>query len=1016
MDGANQASYSSSGSYSSYSGSYSSDGSDSSYSHSSLDEEQEIDDDKKKEKINNDALTSEGKDEHLVLLSKVEHEEERNELDVEKEVNIYVERETPLDYSIDREEDLGSAERIESRIQTMNSNSGEKSVLMKISDEESVLIQLSHADTQSNDEDEGVELEVVSSVQNAEDVNEDTKVTAQYNEDENEVMSSSDSGVLDAVSSSDVDVDVDDDDDDDDDEFDVDVDASELDLASKSMPSSEHVHHGYNLEALSDDNHLPNVISSPDTKDVNQGAEVAAQSTENEKEDIKVVENEEVEDDGVFDVVLSSDSDVDSDSDSDVDSDSDSDVNSDVDASELDIASKSMASLEHVHHGYDREALSDDNHLPNLSHSPDMDEDNQERNVSESCPPLGKKEYTEENSGYSDIEKEDCIPEDNKNSPSEGIKIGQKALDDIENVVDASSQINASNNDAIEQNIISDENRATKEIEDVAKEKEDVHINNNSAEQDSLNLCVDDVVYIAKYETNPFQISSNIILDTGVSIIAEKQVQRDDNVFEKFHKLKKRKVKTNSVWWIEDNGSSEGKEHKTDEKLDKFMDKTDDWFAKQLHEAERSASELDVGALNARLQYERSMVKSVKETNIWWEVGKGMKKKSTSSSIGSRQWFFDSMIEKENLYCIANNEENSKVESKVVIQKSKCSWLTEADANDNNKLKEYMKKDEKKQENNIAHAAATEISQVVKGESKNDSDDHSVEESEKLDSRPKSMVDVIEKLQTEVIEKIVNTNNANEDAEGGSIPMKDILSFQKDAKEVRTSKEILKRNSKKSKKFVVTLDTPTSQIKDLIDGAMGESISRRTNAVGTIKLLASKKQNVSMLIKSDGLVKALVFVAVEKIVEETIEASQNARLRALAALSMLSQPKDGRRIICAQDGVLQCLVDMIGEGTGEVCIHACSTIAALSKTEENREKIMAKTGLLRKLSLLVRNTEVTMENDQDDASVDDTDEQSTSSESNQVSISTTDKQINAIRLNACAALLHLSKSCAVAVS
>ncbi len=566
-------------------------------------------------------------------------------------------------------------------------------------------------------------------------------------------------------------------------------------------------------------------------------------------------------------------------------------------------------------------------------------------------------------------------------------------------------------------------------------EIKNVNSNDNPEVEDSVTKSIDQVsndrfdlkeAFLEIYATKFFPLPKRKAIDDGISIVVEEKIERDDVIFENFGNLRKKRVKTNAVWWMDN--SDVQVETRFDEKHVNLEPSSDDWFIEQFKEAENSASELDVDALNVRLEAERSK-KVSKVKKIWWKVDNASKPNYLPLSHDKIQWFFNSMIEQENKPGLMNVEKDRKA------QAGKRSWLTEQDRNDEKKLAVYIADKSHKRDLDIDDsnegkdlAKSSEVHKettVESGRNTNDneeSEDESVKKDETIKTRHGSIVDVIEEVVKGITNKIDGINIVHDDGDGDVIVFKDTLNFTGLAQKSRTTKEILKKNSKKSKKLKVQLDTPSQKIQDLIEGAMESSISRRSNACGTIKLLATKKTNVPMLIKSAGLIKALVFVLREEYSEDEIEASQSSQLRALATLAILSQPKEGRRIICEEEGLLEALSNIMTKGASEVCLHACSIIAALTKTEENREIIMSKKGLLRKLSLILRNAEEKVDDRLDKADSkskdpdDDTDEDESNTDNSEDFKKTSEKQINAIRLNACAALLHLSKHCAVTVS
>ena len=518
--------------------------------------------------------------------------------------------------------------------------------------------------------------------------------------------------------------------------------------------------------------------------------------------------------------------------------------------------------------------------------------------------------------------------------------------------------------------------------------------------------------------------------DEGLCLWAEAKSERDDIVFEDFLGLRSRVVKPRTAWWTE----NEDQPVKPEEGIENIVDETNKalhyFLMKQLQESEAVDTSMDIDILNEKLQEERLRKKEIVPTKVWWQVDEKSQSKNCPPTVESRKWFFDSIHDQENQQSRANI-------TKSVSQKrllGKQGWLTEKDRSDEKKIAGFMDQDVEKvsKEGNEGNdsknndektqdstATTDEKKKVPENKVSDEQEDDSEDEDEKRDEtskpKPDSIDMVIEDLQKQLSRRLVDNNIVHEDNEEEKLTFVSPLEFTTITQKARTAKDILKRNSKKSTKLEKKLEEPSSQIKDLIQGATADSVARRTNACGTLKLLASKKTNISMLINSDGLLQALIFVIVQEATEEEKVANDSAKLRALATLSMLSQPKDGRRIICQQDGLTKCLVNVLTKEKGEICLHACNVITALAKTEENREIIIARKGLLKKLSSILRNAE-----EKGDESVDNDDKTDEDTKSNSVSedfsITSLEQQINAIRMNACAALLHLSKCCGATVS
>ena len=278
---------------------------------------------------------------------------------------------------------------------------------------------------------------------------------------------------------------------------------------------------------------------------------------------------------------------------------------------------------------------------------------------------------------------------------------------------------------------------------------------------------------------------------------------------------------------------------------------------------------------------------------------------------------------------------------------------------------------------------------------------------------------------------------------------------------------IVKDNTRVIAKKTVNLTKPKPQVEELIQAVQGKSITRRSNACGTVKLLASKKKNQIMLARVEGLLDALVFAINTNIQEygEEFQIALNARTRAVTALLHLSEPKENRQLVFDTKGLPESLLKLIQSDAGEARFHACSTLAILAKTECNREKMAQTKNMLNVLSKVVRgicdqkgliqvepiiprpNKDTDQNNDsieekepeakaKADGTVSDDDLSCKSDCENAVALVESHKNSNMdctevdfqlkeakfeehlvmARLHSCAALLHLSRHCSISVS
>ena len=227
--------------------------------------------------------------------------------------------------------------------------------------------------------------------------------------------------------------------------------------------------------------------------------------------------------------------------------------------------------------------------------------------------------------------------------------------------------------------------------------------------------------------------------------------------------------------------------------------------------------------------------------------------------------------------------------------------------------------------------------------------------------------------------------------------------------EIPSSSKILQKHATCKQDFEMLFLEPSLQIVDLIDNIMGDSISRRSNACGALKVMVSQKKNAITLGSTAGVLDALLFAACSSVDNGE---SYIAAVRALGAIAGLSQIPDNRRYICDCPGLLPYLVEVLKTDAGEACLQACSIVAALAKSEDNKDVIMSIDDLVNCLShILVKLNEESVDCEEEDARED----MSTSNMSTMSSrkIEKKQKVISSARLNSCAALLHLSKKCTV---
>ncbi len=127
---------------------------------------------------------------------------------------------------------------------------------------------------------------------------------------------------------------------------------------------------------------------------------------------------------------------------------------------------------------------------------------------------------------------------------------------------------------------------------------------------------------------------------------------------------------------------------------------------------------------------------------------------------------------------------------------------------------------------------------------------------------------------------------------------------------------------------------PDTDLEALIVAAGNEdNLVRRSNACGALKVLASKESNKPKLCRTTGLLDGLVKACWDDAVDSD---ALDARTRAVTTLLALSEPKGNRQIMAKHPQLIELLIKVIKEDTGEARWRATSTLATLAKTPANR--------------------------------------------------------------------------------
>ncbi|KAL3919646.1 MAG: hypothetical protein SGILL_003652, partial [Bacillariaceae sp.] len=243
--------------------------------------------------------------------------------------------------------------------------------------------------------------------------------------------------------------------------------------------------------------------------------------------------------------------------------------------------------------------------------------------------------------------------------------------------------------------------------------------------------------------------------------------------------------------------------------------------------------------------------------------------------------------------------------------------------------------------------------------------------------------------------------------------------------------EIVFRNQTPVPKDRLHFSKPKKDLKELLEAAIGDSIHRRSNALGALKVLSTQKKNKTALVGTKGFLDATVFAINDDISShEDFEAALAARTRAVSVLLNVSDVKNNRYHVFNHPGLADSLVKCMVEDRTDARALACSVLATVAKSATCREPIASTSRMLDTLAIILKGREPSsfassrqphIEEEKKDYSGDDEASQTvfsgsySSGSSDHSSVGSEFAEArNRARLSACAALLHLSKECSVA--
>jgi hypothetical protein len=444
-----------------------------------------------------------------------------------------------------------------------------------------------------------------------------------------------------------------------------------------------------------------------------------------------------------------------------------------------------------------------------------------------------------------------------------------------------------------------------------------------------------------------------------------------------------------SPWWISDRQINDIAESI---KVQSVSTKKASWYLEQ-------STRSEILLQNRIVEYGAPLKKvgmEQRRTNTrvyWWPVPEDRETSKDAALSKNRKWYteaLESLLGTEAPTATMGTKESRPhpMERRRSLSATNRSWLIASDGKD--KILEAMEENQSVTTTQW-NKENKESNQLTENPSTVASESHT----------PQSTETAVAKLKNNIAVTLGSLDNKQRSAAQVSFknPVLTILKRQSVDSEL-----ILMRNTQQRVDFVPSYQPPTPQLIDLIEGIRSDSATRRSNASGTVKLMASQKKNVIMLASAQGLLDALLFAA--KLECEGYDAEANAvtKNRSLTTIALLSQAQENRRLICEHSNLVDVLFEILRTDDKDGRLHSCSCFAALAKTEDNRDILAEKEGLISELAnILLKLKETHALNKIENGTDADT-------------VSTSRRIASATRLNACAAILHLSKQCNISVS
>lgn len=293
-------------------------------------------------------------------------------------------------------------------------------------------------------------------------------------------------------------------------------------------------------------------------------------------------------------------------------------------------------------------------------------------------------------------------------------------------------------------------------------------------------------------------------------------------------------------------------------------------------------------------------------------------------------------------------------------------------------------------------------------------------------------------LQPKTTFVIEENNDASSNGTKSKVRFKQRYPIPSKMKKSRQASEIIFDNQCEKPSMKLWFSIPKKDLKELLEAVTGTSMQRRSNACGALKVLSTQKKNKMTLVRTQGFMDALVFAISDNFSIDESEAGIASRTRAINVVLNVSTQKDNRYHVVSHLGLLDSIVKCMMEDKDKARELACATLATLAKSQECREPMTNTEKLIDVLAIVLKGDDPSMFNSDRQTYLDEEktidysgdDEMSrviSESYSSASSASTNSSYgdhsmesqkddpevVRRTRMNACAALLHLSKECSI---